>query len=281
MIAASGYRPITIDVVDRAVRDWFDKIVDAHVLGATEDRKKVPVTISSGERWATSRKGIRDKDGVLILPLLAVRRTAIDTGSNMSALGTYVPYIRVSRRIASPKTGLVRNSLAAREEVAMRGGRGAPIFETVTIPFPDVAVTNYELVCQAQYVVQLNDIVQKILTKTQPNVAVPTFVIPAGDVPLPPTSPQESFERRAGPAGYYFVGFFDPGFGDSSNFEEFTDTERMVRCTASFRVPTYLQLDQEGTEPAVRVRTSANEVGLEEVLVDDRADVERIFGKGG
>ncbi len=48
-------RTVGLFDVDEAVRNWFDRTVDAHVEDPHGGRKKVPVIFSTGERAITAR----------------------------------------------------------------------------------------------------------------------------------------------------------------------------------------------------------------------------------
>ena len=102
------YRNVTLETIDRAVHDWFDKTVDAHVEFPNGDRKKVTVGFSAGERWITARqkKGIRDANGVLILPIVSIRRSGIEPVPSMSSLGTETATLQISKRITAKTNDL-------------------------------------------------------------------------------------------------------------------------------------------------------------------------------
>src|SRR6266568_4525929 len=95
------HRPVTarnirLEDIDRGVKNWFEHVVDASVSSPQGDRRKVSVVFSAGERWvaAADRKGIRDRDGRVILPVIQVRQTAFGHTGMQSALGTDVPRLQ-------------------------------------------------------------------------------------------------------------------------------------------------------------------------------------------
>lgn len=284
------YKQINIEDVDRSIMSWFDRVVDAHVQSPNSERKKVPVIFSSGERWLTAkdRRGIRDKNGKLILPMVGIRRTIIDPVNGMSALGTNVPRLQVSRKV-SGKTNEVQNQISERPISERRLTEGT-VYEVTTIPFPFNGLTTYELIIQAQYVQQMNAIIEKIFSQLE-YYEVPCFVAmlrdtknqPLGNEKTTELEPLEDspYDERKVLDGYYFVGFFDPGMNDAGNFDEFTDDERIVKYSTTFRVPTYLHLDPEGKIPAVRTEKTAFRLALgdEQVcFVEDLLELDAIFG---
>lgn len=268
---------ITLETIDQAVRDWFDRTVDAHVESPNAPRKKVPVIFSSGERFVTSRqrKGIRDKNGVLMLPLISIRRTGIDPQPGMQALGTETPRLTFSRQISGKTNTLMNLNVDRSPSQRMKD----PIVHEVTsIPFPDRNTMTYEVMVQAQYVTQMNAILEKVFHQLD---LQKSFVAPfENDNRHPPIG--EPFEERVPLKTGYVVGFFDANMSDSGNFDEFTDTERIVRYTTSISVPTTLQLDPEGEEPGLKVERTAFGLNFSDEnvkFVDDPYELEIIFGK--
>ena len=270
------YSDVTLETVDKAVFDWFDRSVDAHVQHPNGERKKVVVMFASGERWATSRekRGMRDTNGVLILPIITLRRSGIDPSPVMSALGTETAKFQISKRI-SPKTNDLMNLNTSR--VPSKRLARPVIYEVTTIPFPDRSILTYELQVQAQYIVQMNSILEKIFHELDIGKS---FVAPfENDGKHPQLG--EDFEKRTPIDRGYVVGFMDSNGSDTGNFEEFTDQERIVRYSSQIRVPTVLQLDPEGEQPSVQVErtTFLLNFGEEKIcLVDDPEEIEKIFG---
>ena len=276
-----GPRPasqvIGIEQVDRAVRDWLDRTVDAHVETPTERLRKVPVVFASGERFATgrTRKAIRDDNGVLILPIISLRRTSVTPDPAMQALGTETPSIQFARRI-DPKTNDLRN-LNLLRTVSQRVPDPA-VFDVYTLPFPDRSIMNYELRVQAQFIGQMNSILEKLFHSLNNQKS---FLAPLDNDSYTPES-GEAFELRKPIDSHYVVGFLDSEYSDSGNFEEFTDQERVVQWKAPVRVPATLQLDPDGDWPAVQVRRTAYRFAFGDettTFVEDPLELERIFGK--
>jgi hypothetical protein len=270
------YQSITIETIDGAINDWFDTTVDAHVSYSNGDRKKVPVVFSSGERWVTSRqrKGMRDENGVLILPIISVKRTGVNPVASMSTLGTETPRLQISKQI-SGKTNNLQNLNKFRSPTKTMDD--PIVFEVTSIPFPDRSILNYELVIQTQYITQMNTILEKMFHELD---LQKTFVAPFDNHHRHPKIGVD-FESRE-PINYgYVVGYFDSTLNENS-IEEFTDQERIIKYTTSFTVPTTLQLDPEGEKPSVTVEKTSFGLtfGDESVkFVDDPLEMEEIFGR--
>lgn len=241
------YQNITIETIDQAIFDWFDVTVDSHVEFPNGERRKVPVSFSAGERAVASRqkKAIRDKNGVLILPLINVTRTSIEPNPNMEALGTETPTLQISKQV-SGETNTLRNLMKDRI-----GGFANPkdpvVYEVTTIPFPDRSIMVYKLRIQTQYISQMNSILEKIFNQLD---LQKSFVATFDPRKHPPIG--EAFEDRDPLKSSYVCGFFADALSDSGNLNEFTDQERIVVYETTFRVPATLQLDPEGEKPAVQ-----------------------------
>jgi hypothetical protein len=269
---------VRLEDVDLAIRDWFDKTVDSHVQQPNGDRKKVSVGWSAGERWVSSRtkKGIRDDNGVLILPIISIRRSSIEPSPIMSSLGAETPTLQISRQI-SKKTNDLANLWSLRDP-SRRQPLKPVVYEITTIPFPDRNILTYEVQIQAQYIGQMNTIIEKIFHELDISKS---FVAPFDNEGRhPPIG--ETFETRKPLNKEYVVGFFDSTISDGGNFEEFTDQERIVRFNTSIKVPAVLRLDPEGEKPGIEVTRTAFGIdfGDEQAnFVDNYDDLEKIFGK--
>lgn len=284
-------RTITTEHVDRGVKRWFDKVVDAHVEHPDGSRRKVPVKFSSGERWvaAADRQGLRDKNGQLILPVIHISRDSFNPTEGSTALGSNVPRLQVARLI-SEKTSDLAN-LDLRRPISQRRLRDGAVYEIVTIPFPVSGKMEYKVSIQAQSMQQLNQITEKILSQLE-FFDVPSFVISLGATDNRPVADGEgstelnphdmaTYESRPRLDDYYFVGYLDSDWSNQGNLDEFTDQERIIELGFSFNVPVALQLDPAGNRPAVQVEQTAFAVrmGDEEVhFVDDPSDLDKIFG---
>ena len=175
-------------------------------------------------------KGLRDENGTLILPVIAIRRTNIDRTPGMRALGQETPFITISKRIHD-KTGNIQNLVNTRKLNGFPQLRKSPVFEYLTIPFPDFAVVFYEIVIWTQYQTQMNEILQKIFYNYE---HMDSFVMPV----------EYDGKKRKGNS-YYFVGFRDGTVVPQSNVEEFTNQERIIKYSYTIKVPAYFILDPD------------------------------------
>src|SRR5581483_8832469 len=84
--------PVGIDDVDRALFNLFDKEIPFTVVGGADDPdglRKVPVLMTAGEKWALNKRqrGLKDRNGALILPIITIIRTNIFQTPNEDITG--------------------------------------------------------------------------------------------------------------------------------------------------------------------------------------------------
>lgn len=223
-------KEVTIETVDQAFFDYFDKRLKLFA-DSPSGKRKVSVMFSQGERWALIKKqAFRDSNGTLILPLISLNRTGIDRTPGLGGMGVQVPNIVISKVIHG-KTPNLQNLLENRRLSGFpQEKKDKLVYEINTLPFPDFAIAQYSVTIWSQFQTQMNDIIQNIFSNYKFRNS---FVMPVdydGDLPKGNS--------------YYFVGLTDPGSQNSqSNFEEFSDTERLVRYTYTVRIPFYLLLN--------------------------------------
>ncbi len=224
--------PVTIRTVDQAVIDFFSKKIKL-IVDSAEGPKKVPVVFSIGERAGLSKNqpNLRDENGTLILPILSVTRNDIERTEGFGGMTSQVPYITVSSRIHE-KTNELQNLIDSRKTNGFPETKKDKIIrEYLTLPFPDSSIFHYTVNIRTQYQGQMNEMLEIIFASYD---FKDSFVMPVeydGDNPKGDS--------------YYFVGFREGNFSPSSNVENMTDAERIIKCTATFRVPVTLILDNK------------------------------------
>lgn len=84
---------IEIEDIDRAVFNFFDKIISFETEQGGDSRK-VPVVFAAGERFALTRRNnpIRDKNNALILPIISLVRKDIDISNSQHSFGTAISF---------------------------------------------------------------------------------------------------------------------------------------------------------------------------------------------
>lgn len=276
-----NYQDVTVETIDRAIRDWFDRTVDARVKVQDNELKKVPVIFSSGERWSTGRlkQAFRDENGVLILPIISVRRTNITPDPTKMALGVQTDNIQIAVRV-DPKTNAIQNLEKYKSSPYKRDY--PPIFNVYTIPFPERMISTYQVVIQTQFISQMNEILQKTWRSLD---IQKSFVAPfENDGRVPPRTYQYGSPYQPVPPlpSRYVVGFMENPATDNGNFEEFTDQERIIKYSTELTVPFALQLSPEGLPQPVKVQQTAYKVVMKDEnfrFVNDPEELDEIFGR--
>lgn len=294
-VRPDGARVIRIEDIDRAVKLWFNRTVDAHIINQQGERQKVTVLFASGERWviAADRQGIRDRDGRLILPVIQIAQRSFDTTQGDLAIGLNVPTLTFSKRVSS-KTAQI-SAADTRRPVSERRLRSGAVYDVWTIPFPANGVIEYQVTIQAQYRWQINQVIEKIVNSFE-FFNVDSFVIEIAGPDRPEgikdgvgqsevsPSDHQPFDHRPRLDRPYVVGYVDGPINDEGNYDDFTDEEPIVQHRFSFRVPAALQLDPEGDRPAVQKQRTSFTLSLGEetvTAVEDPYELELIFGPEG
>jgi len=274
----------SIEDVDRALFNLFNK--DLPLFFEFENNmNRIPVIFATGERFAVLRrkKPLRDKSGALILPLVSIMRTDInqtpDTGMGPGQLGPSIVKKRLSKddpkyqRLLNSRAlksqdsashpshlsdgegqGTANGTLGARRPASLpdedtRSGMhikaklGANIFEIIEMPPVKFYTTNYEVTFWAQYTQQINHMLAAMLSTYHNNHAR-----------------QFRIETEK---GYWFVATVDASITPGTNYDDFTDEERLVKLSFTVKVPGYLIApDYPGSSNVLRKYVSAPETAF-------------------
>ena len=260
---------IGIEDVDRAVFKLFDEKLRFQITQKKES-KKVPVVFASGERFALTRRKnpIRDKNNALILPLISIIRNDIDFSPDQKGKGTAIsfrnqPSYTIKKRLSKKdrdyqnvinKIGLTnQKNVSSRrafvlndvvpgnvakndEQASRRNGNnisfsaqsglinldpnlGNNIFEIIDIPYPEFIAITYEVTFWTQYIQQANQMMETLIFNFDgqgQEIAMKTD------------------------AGFDLVAFFEKTFTNGSNFDNYSDDERIVKNSISLTIPGYI-----------------------------------------
>jgi len=284
-VAVDEFLPsCTIEDVDRALFNLFNS--DIPLFYEFENNiNRIPVIFATGERFAVLRrkKPLRDKSGALILPLVSIMRTEInqspDMGMGPGQGGPAVIKKKLSKddpkyqRLLNKRKlkfqdsadhpshladgegeGTNDGTLATRRvdqlpDEDTRSGMhvkaklGANIFEIIEMPPVKFFTSNYEVTFWAQYTQQINDMLSALLSSYHNNHA-------------------RQF-RIETDKGYWFVATVDSAITPGTNYDDFTDEERLVKLSFNIKVPGYLVVpDFPGSSNALRKYVSAPEIAF-------------------
>ena len=146
---------ITLKDVDTSIMSYVKNIIKPTVQEANE---KIKVTIMYGneERWKSARKRgvMRDKNGSLVLPLIMLKRTAVEKSDMIPG---YEHDIR--RRY----TEIVRNNGWSKKNRYSRFAvqtNDLPVYENLVTSIPNYVNITYEFVLWTNFIEQMNPLVE-------------------------------------------------------------------------------------------------------------------------
>ena len=143
---------ITLKDIDTAILSHVKEVIKPTVREAGEV-VKVPVMWANEERWKSVRKNgvLRDKNNVIILPLVVIKRT--DTSFN-----DMMPF-SFKHDVQNKYAQVVRGRKWSKDNRYDRFSvqtNTKPAFETITTGMPDFVVCNYQFVVLTNYMEQMN-----------------------------------------------------------------------------------------------------------------------------
>ena len=294
----------TIEDVDRSLFDLFNNQLP-FMYKRKKGTKRAPVIFATGERFAVLRRRepLRDKSGALVLPLISIMRTGISQNSTIG-MGTNQNAEHVIKKRLSPedpvyqrfvnkqnlqnsddlaaKPALVKTSgagfatgsvegriasradrnkkdLAARRNISMDASLNNNIYEIITMRAPNYFTATYEVTFWAQYTIQMNDMINALMSLYQ-------------------SYSQRAFKLET-PKGYWFVGYVAENLSPGNNFDDFTDSERLVRYSFEVTVPAYLIGDTyPGSQNTLRKYVSAPFLSFDMNVINKDFSVESQSG---
>ena len=152
--AGQGFS-IGLKEIDTAVINHIRNIMKP-VVRESNEIIKVPVMYGNEERWKSVRgRGVlRDKNGVIILPVIVIKRTSLTMNPDMplsfdnDVKGKYITVIRSSN-------GWSKNNRYDRFSV-LTGQK--PVEEFVKTGMPDFVICSYSIVMMTAFMEQMNDL---------------------------------------------------------------------------------------------------------------------------
>ena len=152
--AGQGFS-IGLKEIDTAVINHIRNIMKP-VVRESNETIKVPVMYGNEERWKSvrSRGVLRDKNGVIILPVIVIKRTSLTMNPDMplsfdnDVRGKFISVIRSSN-------GWSKNNRYDRFSV-LTGQK--PVEEFVKTGMPDFVICSYSIVMMTSFMEQMNDL---------------------------------------------------------------------------------------------------------------------------
>ena len=211
---------VSLFSIDKAVYDWFNTKHATNIQG-----RKTPVTFGSWERFAQMQGNkydenlnrMRDPSGMLILPMISIRRGDVtyNTDRFVFQQATGAPRVEISRRVAMSNFDADRRVPFDGPHMYSTGRRrsDAPVMEIATVPYPDFVTIPYTITFWASYVRHANYFNDRMW--------------------------QNAYPTDLTYKGYYFYAFIDSSTNEN-NEENYTDEERIIRSSFTMTVDGYL-----------------------------------------
>jgi len=221
-----------IEDVDRAMFKLFNEDLPFYYEQGG-DMKRIPCVFAGGERAMILRrkKPLRDRQGALILPLVSVMRSGIDQEAEkgigpgegtLTIRKKLAPEDRVFKKLANQEGLRNQDNIptSAKSSNFSLGIGAKNIYEIITIPAPRFYKASYEITFWAQYLQQMNNIIEAFISSYNIDIA-------------------RSFKIDSD-KGYWFVATVDSSLNDSTNFDGYADDERLIKTSVTMTVTGYL-----------------------------------------
>lgn len=254
--------PVGIEDIDIAIHRLFDQTIGFNIFMVNATRgpqqvKKPYVIFATGERFAVAKrlKPPRDKNKVLILPAISIRRTSIEqspddiTGRGMNQ---YTGALTIKRKLSPEdrnyqnlvnkdgiknmlsnmpqtrrETGENRNSIEVRQGGLLQSNlNNNNIYEIITIPQPQFFTAKYEIVFWTNYTQHMTYLIQTYMS---------SFL------------PQFRGHKLETDKGYWFLSQTEDSFANGENIDQFEGEERLIKYTFTVNVKGYLLAPQAPT----------------------------------
>jgi len=210
----SQIHEINLKSIDQSVVRWWQKDFPVVING-----KNVPVIYATAERWAKAQidKGFRDESGILILPIVSIRRTTPDHLKERYVPANTDTNITLTRRIATTPLSETERQSSVYSRVADPDyvkSADDVIYEIVQIEFPSFVNLDYEITIWTSYMSHQN--------LNQENI----------------------YKEFRGGRQYFHVDdyFFFGKLGstqDQSNLDEFSDKEKIIKYKFNLALQAY------------------------------------------
>ena len=149
---------ITLKDIDTAIMKYIKNVIKPTVQEANE-QVKVTVMYGNEERWKSVRKRgvLRDKNNVLILPLIMLKRTAVEKSDMIPG---YEHDIRRKYTDIVRNTGWSKNNRYTR--FAVQSGE-LPVYENLVTSVPNFVNINYDFVLWTNFIEQMNPLIEAFM----------------------------------------------------------------------------------------------------------------------
>jgi|TARA_A100001011_G_scaffold394389_2_gene486690 hypothetical protein len=274
------FKPSTLETIDYAMYDWIQQQMDVFCT-TNKGFKKVPCVWVSGERSSQikNHKNLRDSEGTLIFPIIAIRRNKFEKNPNKKGnfYGNVFPVpdkkggsITIARQVQQNKSANFLNADTYRKKSGIAGNAGEfggqqinfpnkknknpkIVYETITIPMPVYVDVSYTISVRTEYQQQMNEIVQPFVVNTG---GINSRIIVSRD-------------------DHQYEAFMQQDFATKNNVAEMGSELRIYETEINVNVLGYLVgADKNQEQPNIVIRENAVQVRIprERVIFGDIPD---------
>jgi len=149
---------ITLKDIDTSIMSYIKNVIKPTVQEANE-QVKVTVMYGNEERWKSVRKRgvMRDRNNALILPLIMLKRTAVEKSDMIPG---YEHDIRRKYTEVVRSTGWSKDNRYTRFAVQ---SEELPIYENLVTTIPNFVNLTYEFVLWTNFIEQMNPLVETFM----------------------------------------------------------------------------------------------------------------------
>ena len=247
--------------IDGAVIDFFKNL---KIITTTSNGEiKVPVYWGGAERAAQKKSNfsLRDDNGLLILPQIVITRKSVarkkdwkgayyaELQKEQDFKGGTVEWTKILNQKKTAEFQRAKGIKKSNGKINFKIGPANEdkiVYEHVSVPLPIYLEMIYSIKCRTEYVTQMNDILQRILTLSPSLV----FVV----------------ERD----GFKYECFLDEDTGYKTNSEDMNTEERKVFSDLTLKVLGYLiGGGKSDNQPKRVIRENAVKISLKESIYDE------------
>lgn len=259
--------PCGIQDIDLALYKLFKdtigfKVTQIQTQAGPQNINKPQVIFATGERFALAKKlqPPKDKQGILMLPAISIRRTSIEQSLddlNSRGINQFTGNIIIKRKLAPedrdlqnllnksgfqntqgilsnmPETERDTGECKDTEEIRQGGLldgvallNSNNIYEIISIPQPQFFTAKYEVIFWTSYTQHMIYMLETLMS---------SFL------------PQSKAFKLTTDKGYWFIAYVEDSFSNGENIDDFNEEERIIRYTISISVKGYLLVPQHGT----------------------------------
>ena len=149
---------ITLKDIDTSLMSYVKNVIKPTVQEANENIK-VTVMYGNEERWKAVRKRgvLRDKNGILMLPLIMLKRTAVEKSD---AIPGYEHDIRRKYTEIVRKSGWSKDNRYSKFATQIGD---MPVYENLVTSIPNYVNITYEFVLWTNFIEQMNPLIESFM----------------------------------------------------------------------------------------------------------------------